>query len=74
MSKFIIFKTFDSNIEAHIVMGRLLSNGVPCFLKDEQIVSINPLYGVAVGGIKLLIREQDADIAIEILEQKPDDV
>ena len=67
MSDFTIIRRFDSSIEAHIVQGKLLSHGVPCFLKDEQIVSIYPLYGIAVGGIKLLIREEDIEIAEKIL-------
>ena len=67
MSKFAIIRTFDSTIEAHIVQGRLLSNGIPCFLKDDQIVSMNPLYGIAVGGIKLLVREEEFETAEKIL-------
>lgn len=55
----ITFKTFDNSIDAHILKIKLESEGITCFLFDENIVSVNPLYSNLVGGIKLKINEED---------------
>ena len=49
----ITVKVFDSGIEAHILKARLESENIPCFIFDENIVTLNPLFNFAVGGIKL---------------------
>lgn len=67
-------KTFDNPMEAHIVKSRLESEGITCFLFDEHMVSLNPLYNVTVGGIKLKINHSDYEKARTILvevEQSP---
>lgn len=60
---------FDNPMEAHILKSRLESEGIPCFLQDENIVSLNPLYNYAVGGIKLNIRSSDAPQVQAILQE-----
>ncbi|TSJ39030.1 putative signal transducing protein [Fluviicola chungangensis] len=68
------FKTFDNSIDAHILKIKLESEGITCFLFDENIVSVNPLYSQLVGGIKLKINEEDLAHARNIvleLEQTP---
>ncbi|MDR0801008.1 putative signal transducing protein [Fluviicola sp.] len=70
----ITFKTFDNSIDAHILKIKLESEGITCFLFDENIVSVNPLYSNLVGGIKLKISEEDLVHAKNILfelEQTP---
>jgi len=70
----ITFKTFDNAIDAHILKIKLESEGITCFLFDENIVSVNPLYSNLVGGIKLKINEEDLVLAKNIvleLEQTP---
>ena len=51
--KIIIYKHFYNYGEATIVKERLESEGIPCFLSDELINNINPLYNQASGGFKL---------------------
>jgi hypothetical protein len=70
----ITFKTFDNAIDAHILKIKLESEGIVCFLFDENIVSVNPLYSNLVGGIKLKINEEDIPHAKNIvleLEETP---
>lgn len=70
----ITFKTFDNSIDAHILKIKLESEGITCFLFDENIVSVNPLYSNLVGGIKLKINEEDLSHAKNIvleLEETP---
>jgi hypothetical protein len=62
-----ILKTYIYSHFAHLDLAKLSSEGIEAFLKDDNIVSINPIYAHAVGGIKLLVREEDYDEALEIL-------
>lgn len=65
----ITFKTFDNAIDAHILKIKLESEDITCFLFDENIVSVNPLYSNLVGGIKLKVNEEDLERAKEILSE-----
>lgn len=59
--------TFDTIIDANISMGRLRTEGIPCWLADENIVQTDMLYSPAIGGIKLQVSEEWAEQAREIL-------
>lgn len=61
-------KTFDNPIAAHILRTRLESEGIPCYLFDEHSVTINPLYNVTLGGIKLKVNSSDLEEASKILK------
>ena len=65
----ITIKTFNSGIEAHIIKNRLESEGITCFIRDENIVTVNPLYNFAVGGVKLDVLETDVEKALSILAE-----
>lgn len=59
--------TFNQPTEAHILKGRLEAEGIPCFLGDEHIIAAQPLYSIAVGGVKLQVTEGDVEEALEML-------
>lgn len=67
--KIIVLTTFTYPTEAYALMARLEEEGVECFLGDENIVTVNPFLSNAVGGVKLKIKESDAEKALLILEQ-----
>lgn len=48
-------------------MGRLEEDGINCWLKDENTVTMNPVWTQAVGGIKLMVAEIQAERALQIL-------
>lgn len=60
---------FDNYVEAHIAMGRLVEDDINCHLKDEYTVSIDPILTNAVGGIKLMVAEVQAERAAGILRE-----
>lgn len=64
----ILLKTLDDSISAHILKTRLESEGIPCFIHDENIVTLNPLYNFAVGGVKLMVNKSDLEKAIQVLK------
>lgn len=53
-------------MDAHLLMGRLESEGIECWLQDENTVTINPIWTNAVGGIKLMVKKEDAVLARQI--------
>ena len=57
--KLITIKVFENAIDAHILKTKLESEGIPAILVDENIVTLNPLYNIAVGGGKLQVRDED---------------
>lgn len=68
MEQFITIYTFSYPHEAAIIQGRLESEGIETFLKDELTVQTYHFYSNALGGIKLQVRESDVAIALEILK------
>lgn len=45
---------------------RLQAEGIPCFLPDEQLVTIDPLLANAVGGVRPQVPEVDEERARRI--------
>ncbi|WP_249025150.1 DUF2007 domain-containing protein [Citrobacter braakii] len=65
--EFILLEQYLSPVEASIVAGRLESEGIAVMLLDEHVVWNNPLQAQAVGGVKLLVKQQDLDAARSVL-------
>lgn len=67
--KIITLATFMFPTEAYPLMTRLEEEGIECFLGDENTVSVQPFLSNAIGGVKLNIKESDAEQALLILKQ-----
>lgn len=65
---FVIVAVYDNYINAHLALGLLQAEDINCWLKDENIVTINPVLTNAVGGIKLMVAEVQKDRAISLLK------
>ena len=65
--KFTFIRRFQYSSEAIIYQGKLESQGIEVFLRDNNIVDSNPLYSNAVGGVKMFVKTEDFDKANEIL-------
>ena len=63
----VLYRTFDSAVEANIVKDVLETNGVPCFLSNEIFSSVLPLTNSTVGAIRLNIFAEDVAKADTIL-------
>jgi predicted RNA-binding Zn-ribbon protein involved in translation (DUF1610 family) len=66
---FILLDTFVNYVEANIIMGRLQEDGINCWLKDENTVTIDPILTNAVGGIKLMVAAAQAERAATLLRE-----
>lgn len=65
--KFTLVRRFQYSSEAIIYQGKLESQGIEVFLRDNHTVDSNPLYSNAVGGVKLFVKTEDFEKANEIL-------
>ncbi len=56
--------------EALIAHSRLDAEGFDCFLDDREIVRLNWFLSNAVGGVRLRVRDDDAESALAVLAQE----
>lgn len=55
-------------MDCHILKGRLESNGIHCFIFDENMAWVHPLRTVAIGGVKLKVISTQFEYAKEVIE------
>ncbi len=55
--------------EALLAKSMLDSAGIESFLGDENLVRLDWFYSNLVGGIKLMVREEDAETARTLLKE-----
>jgi predicted RNA-binding Zn-ribbon protein involved in translation (DUF1610 family) len=67
--KYVPVWVYDNYVPAHIAMGRLKEEGIECWLKDENTITIDPILTNAIGGIKLMVAEGDAEKAFGLLNR-----
>lgn len=60
---------YDNYMLANMTLGLLQENNISCHLNDEHTVTIDPLLSNAIGGIKLMVAEGQADRAIELIKE-----
>ena len=58
--------SFDNYIEAEIFRSRLESFNIKTYIADDNITTMNPLYSLAVGGVKVQVHKSDFEKAHEI--------
>ncbi|MBD2769047.1 DUF2007 domain-containing protein [Hymenobacter sp. BT664] len=67
----VFIESFYEPMAANVARTRLEAAGIPCFLSNEQLVSLLPLYSPITGGVRLHVRQRDAEAALEILRTVP---
>jgi len=65
----VVFETYYNPMLAEIIRAKLEANGIPCFLSDESIGTMYPVYNQGSGGIKLKVFKRDLDKCREIVGQ-----
>lgn len=65
----IVYSTYYNPIEANIIKARLEDSGFSCFLADENVSTIQPLYNQAIGGVKLIVFERDVEAINALLAE-----
>jgi DNA-directed RNA polymerase subunit RPC12/RpoP len=67
--KIITFETYHDPMLAHIIRTKLEAYGIPCFIKDDNLAGLNPLYNSGISGIQVNIFERDLERCLEIVAQ-----
>jgi hypothetical protein len=65
---YVEIRSFDNYIEANIVLNMLRHAHITCHLKDENIITIDPLLSPALGGIKLMVHHLHVERAWDQME------
>lgn len=61
-----IYSTYPS--EAEVIKSKLESEGIPCVLKKEAVSSIYGIHVNGLGRVKILVPEEFADEAVDLLK------
>ena len=64
-----VIRTVIHTTEADLIKARLEAAGIPVFLKNYETINANWFYANALGWIQVVVREQDAERAKQILEE-----
>ncbi len=65
---FLPIRSYDNYITANLELLLLKHAGINCHIKDEYTITIDPLLSPALGGMKLMVQENSAEEAKEILD------
>lgn len=65
---YVILKSFANYVEAHIILARMKDEEIDCWLNNENISTIMPVWTNAVGGIQLMVPEKQLSKASYILK------
>ena len=68
MKKLEIARIFNSRIEAGVAKSYLESMGIDSQIKSDDVDQLYPSLGV-VKGVKLMVREEDLEKAVSLLEE-----
>ena len=67
--KFFLLASFEYAADVQIIKGKLESEGIPVFLRDENTLNSDPLISNAIGGVKLQVYSRDRERALEIYNE-----
>lgn len=66
---FTILAIFEYSTEAHLVKSKLDTEHIRTMLMDEKTIDSDPLISQAIGGVKLLVKNEDLEKASKIYNE-----
>ncbi len=63
----IVVRKYDSALEAELAANYLREHGFSARVDNDVLVGMNPLWGMALGGVRLYVREHQAEAAAKLL-------
>lgn len=67
----VVVASFPTVDLANLYAARLRSAGILCELRNENTVTMNWTYALAVGGVKVAVPEDEVDDALALLDLEP---
>lgn len=65
----IVFRKYDSSIDANLAKTKLDAYGIPCFLTEENLTNLYPLQNLLLFGVRLHIFRNDLQTAEHVLNE-----
>jgi len=69
IDNYTILATFPYSTEAQITKSKLEAEGLSVMLLDEKTIDSDPLISQAIGGVKLLVSNDDFEKALQIYNE-----
>lgn len=66
---FYTIASFEFVADVQIIKGKLESEGITVFLRDENTLNSDPLISAAIGGVKLQVYTSEKEKAIKIYNE-----
>ena len=64
-----ILAVFEYSTEAQLIKSKLDSEGIETMLMDEKTIDADPIISQAIGGVKLLVNNNDLNKAVVIYNE-----
>src|SRR5262245_54035223 len=63
----VTLRSYRDPIDAELAKAKLEGAGIPAVIADRYLVSVQWLYSIAIGGVKVKVDESDLSVAREVL-------
>jgi hypothetical protein len=70
----IVIRRYRDMPEAFVARSVLEDAGIECVLQDDNVVAMDWFWSNAMGGIKLVVRQKDAEESEQLLSEIPGDL
>lgn len=67
--RLVTIATFGEAPQAHLARNALEAAGIQAAIADESLIGMDWLMSNAIGGVKVQVREEDAERAVAVLEE-----
>jgi len=67
--KIITLKNYDSMVDALVDQEVLRVNEIECFIGNEQLVELYPMFSDVDQGLKVVVFEKDYERALKLIEE-----
>jgi hypothetical protein len=67
--KIVTLKNYDTMVEALFDLEILRANHIECFINNEQLVELYPMFADINEGLKIVVFEKDLEKAYKVLEE-----
>lgn len=68
-NNYTVLAVFEYSTEAQVMTSKLTSENIRSMLMDEKTIDSDPLISQAIGGVKLLVHNDDFENAVDIYNQ-----
>lgn len=69
VERFYTLASFEYPADVQVLKGKLESEGIPVFLKDENTLNSDPLISNAIGGVRVQVYNRDKERAKAIYDE-----